>query len=62
MVAQPTWAQARGTYGNYIAGPYAVFPEQHFGMFYGSGMSGLPSELGGQIPGKQSRLSGAPTD
>jgi len=53
------FGQASSAYGNYFAGYGAVLPEQHFSM-YGGGFSGLPQELGGQIPGKQSRMSGAP--
>jgi sugar phosphate isomerase/epimerase len=61
MVAAPYWNQAMGTFGNYMGGPIAYMPEQHFSM-YGSGFSSLPADLGGQMPGKQSRLSGTPTD
>jgi hypothetical protein len=47
--------------GSYFSG-YGVFlPEQNFSM-YGGGFSSLPTELGGQIPGRQSRLSGTPVD
>ncbi len=58
---QPFWNQARATYGAYSSGYGTMLPEQHFSM-YGAGFSGMPSELGGQIPGKQSRLSGAPME
>lgn len=61
MLAQPGWNQAANTYGNYFQFPSAYFPEQHFSL-YGSGFSGLPSELGGQIPGKQSRMTGTPME
>ncbi|MBI2630234.1 hypothetical protein HYW76_03965 [Candidatus Pacearchaeota archaeon] len=57
----PYWNQAANTYGNYFAFPSAYMPEQHFSL-YGGGFSSLPTELGGQIPGKQSRVSGAPID
>jgi len=53
------WPQVAGTYGHYFAFPSAYLPEQHFSM-YGTGFSGLPQELGGQIPGKQSRATGTP--
>jgi len=56
----PYWNQIASTYGGYFAFPSAYLPEQHFSI-YGSGWSNLPQELGGQIPGKQSRLSGTPT-
>jgi len=57
-VAQPTWTHTYGTMGNYASGG-AIYPEQHFQM-YGAGFSGLPTELGGQISGRQSRFSGTP--
>lgn len=58
---QPFWNQARATYGGYFAGYGTMLPDQHFSM-YGAGFSGMPAELGGQIPGKQSRLSGTPIE
>lgn len=58
---QPFWNQARGTYGTYSAGYGTMLPEQHFSM-YGAGFSTLPTELGGQLPGKQSRFAGTPTE
>lgn len=57
----PTWAGARGVHGGYFSGYGPFLPEQHFSM-YGAGFSSLPTELGGQIPGKQSRLAGTPVD
>ncbi len=57
--AGPYWNQITAGYGNYFAQPLAIFPEQHFSM-YGAGFSGLPQELGGQIPGRQSRTTGTP--
>jgi len=60
-VMQPSWEESRGSFGAYFGGYGTMLPEQHFSM-YGSGFSALPSELGGQIPGKQSRLSGAPME
>ena len=64
MQMQPFWNQARGSYG--IPAPYSggygmMLPEQHFSI-YGSGFSTLPSELGGQMPGKGQRFSGAPME
>lgn len=61
MLNQPTWTQAANTQGNYFQFPSAYLPEQHFSL-YGGGFSGLPQELGGQIPGKQSRVTGTPMD
>lgn len=61
MLAGPTWTQASTTYGNYFAFPSSYFPEQHFSL-YGGGFSSLPQELGGQVPGRQSRMTGTPMD
>jgi len=58
--ATPTWTNIYGTMGGYASGGM-MFPEQHHAM-YGSGFSGLPQDLGGQIPGRQSRFSGAGMD
>lgn len=58
-IAQPTWTQIYGSMGGYASGYGNMLPEQNFSI-YGGGFSGLPQELGGQIPGKQSRLSGTP--
>ncbi|MBI5148869.1 sugar phosphate isomerase/epimerase [Candidatus Pacearchaeota archaeon] len=58
---QPFWNQARATYGGYFAGYGTMLPEQHFSM-YGAGFSGMPTELGGQMPGKQSRFGGTPME
>jgi sugar phosphate isomerase/epimerase len=59
--AGPSWAGARGASGGYFSGYGPFLPEQHFSM-YGTGFSSLPTELGGQIPGKQSRFAGTPVD
>jgi len=59
MANAPYWNQAAGLSGNYFGMPMAYMPEKHFSM-YGSGFSGLPQELGGQIPGTNSRFSGTP--
>ncbi len=53
------WNQAENIQGNYFGFPMAYMPEKHFSM-YGSGFSTLPEELGGQVPGTQSRFSGTP--
>lgn len=55
--AQPSWTKVYGTMGNYSSGYGTFLPEQNFSM-YGSGFSGLPPELGGQVSGRQSRFSG----
>lgn len=61
---QPFWNQVKGGYG--IPAPYSggygmMLPEQNFSI-YGAGFSTLPSELGGQMPGKGQRFSGAPME
>jgi sugar phosphate isomerase/epimerase len=62
--AAPYWNQMRMTYGfpqGYYSGYGTMLPEQHFSI-YGSGFASLPQELGGQIPGKGQRFSGAPME
>ena len=61
MMNAPYWNQASGFQQGYFSGFGTYLPEQHFSI-YGSGFSGLPAELGGQIAGKQSRMSGTPMD
>ncbi len=61
MKMSPYWNQIRSVYGNYFSGYGPILPEQHFSL-YGGGFSALPQELGGQVPGKQSRFSGTPTE
>ncbi len=51
------WNTNFNRYGNYFGGYGTTLPEQHFSL-YGGGFSGLPTELGGQIPGKNSRATG----
>jgi len=53
----PYWNQVADIRGNYFGFPLAQLPEKHFST-YGSGFSSLPEELGGQVPGTQSRFSG----
>ncbi|MEI7718993.1 MAG: TIM barrel protein [archaeon] len=57
----PYWNQVTGMAqsGGYFGGPQAFLPERHFSM-YGSGFAGLPTELGGQMPGNASRSTGTP--
>jgi hypothetical protein len=59
MEMGPYWNQVSGTMGGYLGFPMSYLPEKHFSM-YGTGFSSLPEELGGQIPGTQSRFSGTP--
>lgn len=53
----PDWNRVMSTYGNYFAGYGSTLPDQHFSL-YGAGFSGLPTELGGQVPGRGSRATG----
>jgi hypothetical protein len=55
----PYFNQVENIQGAYFGSPLAYLPEKHFSM-YGTGFSALPMELGGQIPGTQSRFSGTP--
>lgn len=57
MKQAPYWNQAVDLRGNYFGFPLAYMTEKHFST-YGSGFHTLPEELGGQIPGTQSRFSG----
>ena len=57
----PYWNQIQSSYGSYFGGYGTMLPEEHFSM-YGAGFSTLPTELGGRVPGKQSRLTGTPME
>lgn len=59
MQNAPYWNQAAGTMGSYFGFPAAYLPEKHFAT-YGTGFSMLPEELGGTIPGTNSRFTGTP--
>jgi len=61
LAGGPVWSQSVGTYGSANLGYGLMFPEQHYSM-YGGGFSSLPLSMGGQVPGKQSRFSGAPME
>lgn len=54
-----TWNQAAGMSGHYFGGFGTINPEIHHSI-YGSGFTTMPMDLGGQIPGGQSRFSGNP--
>jgi len=62
-VTQPSWTQAGALYGaaGYFAGYGTFLPEQHFAM-YGTSLTGIPVELGGQMPGKRTGLAGTPME
>jgi len=53
------WNQLYGTPGGYFGGYGTMLPENNFNI-YGAGFSSLPTELGGQIASKDSRMSGTP--
>ena len=60
MNMAPAWNQSAYSSGGYFSGYGQMLPPQHFNL-YGSGFSGLPPELGGNLGG-QSRVSGNPID
>ncbi len=53
------WNQAMNTVGGYFSGYGDMNPQIHHSI-YGSGFTTLPKDLGGNIPGGASRLSGTP--
>jgi sugar phosphate isomerase/epimerase len=57
--SSPYWSEVSNSEGSYFGSPMAYLPEKHFSM-YGTGFSTLPLEVGGQVPGTQSRFSGTP--
>ena len=61
MAPQPSWHNIYGTFGTYSSGYGPFLTDTNFAT-YGSGFSlaSLPEELGGQVPGRQSRFSGSP--
>jgi len=58
MKTGPVWSQS-GAIGSYYSGHGPVNTPIHHKL-YGAGFEALPQELGGQIPGEQSRFSGTP--
>ena len=56
--AGPGWSQA-GMMPGYYGGHGMINPAVHHRL-YCAGFEGLPVELGGELPGDQSRFSGAP--
>lgn len=61
LKSQPYWGNIRELQGAYYGGMGPIMPQQHFDM-YGASWSTMPLELGGQMPGKQSRFAGAPME
>ncbi|MAG38280.1 hypothetical protein CMI45_02755 [Candidatus Pacearchaeota archaeon] len=58
----PYWSQAQGAPEGYSynMGPGYMLPDATFSLIYGGSHTGLPIELGGELPGGRSRFSGAP--
>jgi len=55
----PTWNQAIENQGAYFGGYGTLNPAIHH-SYFGAGFTTMPVELGGQMPGGQSRFGGAP--
>lgn len=55
----PYWNQAMDVQGSYFGGYGNINPGQHHSM-YGAGFTTMPVELGGQMPGGNSRFDGRP--
>jgi hypothetical protein len=55
----PYWNQASDMVGSYFGGYGTLNPQQHHSI-YGAGFTTMPVELGGMMPGGQSRFDGAP--
>ncbi len=60
MMMAPYWNQIANAYPGYFFGMGPILPEYHFSTLYGSGFASLPIELGGQMPGTRSRVTGTP--
>ena len=54
----PTWNQTIGMQGAYFGGYGTLNPDIHH-SYFGAGFTTMPVELGGQMPGGQSRFGGA---
>lgn len=59
MKNSPTWSQALNVQGDYFGGYGNLNPQTHH-SYFGAGFTTMPVELGGQMPGGQSRFGGAP--
>ncbi|MBU2576209.1 MAG: sugar phosphate isomerase/epimerase [Nanoarchaeota archaeon] len=59
MKSAPYWNQVADMQGAYFGGYGTLNPSQHHTM-YGAGFTNMPVELGGQMPGGQSRFGGTP--
>jgi sugar phosphate isomerase/epimerase len=60
MKMQPYWNQISHASGGYFSG-YGMNPDIHHSI-YGAGFAGLPTSLGGQVPGKGGGFSGTPME
>ncbi len=58
---EPYWNQKLGLYQGYTGGFGMMLPQANYAMF-GAGFSQLPIELGGNVPGTGSRMSGKPME
>ena len=61
MKMAPHWGQTPGLQEGYFLGYGQVLPQIHYETF-GAGFSRLPQELGGQVAGGGSRMSGRPME
>ena len=59
MKAGPYWNQAHQIQGSYSGGYGTVNPQTHH-SYFGAGFTTMPVELGGQMPGGESRFGGTP--
>jgi len=59
MTAGPTWSNAMGVQGAYSGGYGTLNPQTHH-SYFGAGFTTMPVELGGNMPGGQSRFGGTP--
>ena len=59
MKSSPYWNQIMDVQGSYFGGYGTVNPSQHHSI-YGAGFTAMPVDLGGQMPGNNSRFGGAP--
>jgi sugar phosphate isomerase/epimerase len=59
MKNAPYWNQVMDVQGSYFGGYGTVNPPTHH-QYFGAGFTTMPVELGGQMPGGQSRFGGTP--
>jgi sugar phosphate isomerase/epimerase len=61
MKAGPYFNQVHQIQGSYFGGYGTINPQTHH-SYFGAGFTTMPVELGGQMPGGQSRFGGTPMD